>query len=97
MAILGYANIDSTGVLLSSTNLDQLELSEDKSSVAVGPGNRWGDVFNYLEPHGLAVVGGRMSIVGVPGLIMGGGISNFGNEYGWASSNIDAYTVWFPY
>ncbi|GME51113.1 FAD linked oxidase [Neofusicoccum parvum] len=92
MAIPGAANINSTGVLLSSANLNQLELSEDKSSVAVGPGNRWGDVFNYLEPYGLAVVGGRMSIVGVPGLLMGGGISNFGNEYGWSSSNIDAYT-----
>ncbi|KAB2579065.1 FAD linked oxidase [Lasiodiplodia theobromae] len=92
MAIAGAANIDSSGVLLSSSNLNQLELSEDKSSVAVGPGNRWGDVFEYLEPHGLAVVGGRMSIVGVPGLLMGGGISNFGNEFGWASSNIDAYT-----
>ncbi|OJD36055.1 fad binding domain-containing protein [Diplodia corticola] len=92
MAIVGAANIDSSGVLLSSSNLNQLELSEDKSSVAVGPGNKWGDVFDYLEPYGLAVVGGRMSIVGVPGLLLGGGISNFGNEHGWASSNIDAYT-----
>ncbi|KAL1639832.1 hypothetical protein SLS58_007576 [Diplodia intermedia] len=92
MAIEGAANIDSSGVLLSSANLNQLELSEDKSSVAVGPGNRWGDVYNYLEEYGLAVVGGRMSIVGVPGLLMGGGISSFGNEYGWSSSNIDSYT-----
>lgn len=93
MAIAGYANIDSAGVLLSSSNLNQLELSEDQSSLAVGPGNRWGDVLNYTEEYGLAVVGGRMSIVGVPGLITGGGISNFGNEHGWASSNIDAFEV----
>ncbi|EKG14523.1 FAD linked oxidase [Macrophomina phaseolina MS6] len=92
MAIPGAANIDSSGVLLSSSNLNQLELSEDRRSVAVGPGNKWGEVFKYLEAFGLAAVGGRMSIVGVPGLLMGGGISNFGNEFGWASSNIDAYT-----
>ncbi|KAK7729790.1 hypothetical protein SLS53_009206 [Cytospora paraplurivora] len=91
MAIAGYANIDSTGVLLSSSNLNQLELSEDQSSIAVGPGNRWGAVLNYTEEYGLAVVGGRLAVVGVPGLILGGGISNFGNEHGWASSNIDAY------
>lgn len=84
-------NINSTGVLLTGNNLAQIELSEDQSLVAVGPGNTWGDVLLYLEDYDLAVVGGRMSIVGVPGLLTGGGMSNFGNEYGWASSNIDSY------
>lgn len=95
MAIAGYNNIDSFGVLLASTNLKSLAISEDQTSVAVGPGNNWGAVFNYIQEYGKAVVGGRMSIVGVPGLISGGGMSNFGNEFGWGSSNIDSYTVSF--
>lgn len=46
---------------------------------------------DLLQDSQLSVVGGRMSIVGVPGLLLGGGMSNFGNEYGWAASNILEY------
>ncbi|KAJ9142404.1 FAD binding domain-containing protein [Pleurostoma richardsiae] len=45
-------------------------------------------VYQYLEPFGLTVVGGRMGVVGIPGFLLGGGISFFGNEYGWASANV---------
>lgn len=71
--------------------MNRVELSEDQSTVNIGPGNKWGTVMDYLEGNDLSVVGGRMSIVGVPGLLTGGGMSNFGNEYGWASSNIKSY------
>lgn len=84
-------NINSTGVLISGNNLNRIELSENQSTVNVGPGNRWGPVMDYLEGYNLSVVGGRLSIVGVPGLLTGGGMSNFGNEYGWAASNIESY------
>lgn len=42
MPIPGYNGIDSTGILLSASNLTTLALSSDKSTVSVGPGNRWG-------------------------------------------------------
>jgi hypothetical protein len=42
-------------------NLNQKELSVDKKFVAVGPGNRWKEVYDYLTPYDLAVVGGRVS------------------------------------
>lgn len=71
--------------------MNRIELSEDQSTVNIGPGNKWGTVMDYLETYNRSVVGGRMSIVGVPGLLTGGGMSNFGNEYGWASSNIKSY------
>ncbi|KAF3762028.1 FAD binding domain-containing protein [Cryphonectria parasitica EP155] len=92
LAIAGSNNINSTGVLLASTNLNQIDLAADHETVDVGPGNRWGTVMDYLQDYQLSVVGGRMSIVGVPGLLTGGGMSNFGNEFGWAASNIDEYT-----
>ena len=89
----GAANINSTGVLLSTASLSQVEVSDDRKTVDVGPGNRWVDVYKGLEPYGLTVVGGRLGVVGVPGLLLGGGVSFFGNEYGWASANIASYTV----
>lgn len=88
MPISDAANINSSGVLLSTSGLTQINLSSDQTSVSIGPGNRWANVYKYLEPFGLSVVGGRMGVVGVPGLLLGGGISFFGNEYGWASNNV---------
>lgn len=93
MPISGYNGIDNSGVLLSSSNLTALSLSADKSIVSVGPGNRWRDVYAYLNPFGLAAVGGRVGHVGVPGLLLGGGISFFSSEYGFASDNVVKYQV----
>ena len=87
MPIADAANIDSSGVLLSSSRLTRIALSSDNSHVSVEPGNLWGDVYEYLEPFGLSVVGGRIGSVGVPGLLLGGGVSFFGEEHGFASSN----------
>ncbi|KAF9874233.1 FAD binding domain-containing protein [Colletotrichum karsti] len=79
------------GILLSSSGLKQLRLSEDRATVTVGPANSWGDVYRYLDPAGLTAVGGRLGVVGVPGFLLGGGISFFSNEYGWASANVQSY------
>ncbi|CZR68267.1 related to 6-HYDROXY-D-NICOTINE OXIDASE [Phialocephala subalpina] len=92
MPIPGYANIDG-GVLIGLTNLRQIQLSEDKSYVSIGPGLRWEEVYDYLEPYGLIALGGRVGSVGVPGLLLGGGISFYSNQYGFASDNVIAYEV----
>lgn len=91
MPIPGYNGIDSSGVLISSSNLTTLSLSSDKTIVSVGPGNRWRDVYSFLKPSGLTAVGGRVGHVGVPGLLLGGGISFYSSQYGFASDNVVKY------
>lgn len=59
MPITNAANINSSGILLASSGLNKLQLSADKSVLEVGAGNVWADVYKYLEPHKLTVVGGR--------------------------------------
>ncbi|KAK7183117.1 hypothetical protein DPSP01_010902 [Paraphaeosphaeria sporulosa] len=95
MPISDAANINSTGVQISSTNLNILALSEDKQTMSIGPAFRWGDVFEFMDGSNLTVVGGRLPPVGVPGLLLGGGISYFSYAHGLASSNgkIKAYEV----
>lgn len=88
MPIVGAANINSSGVLLSSANLITLQLSSDKSTMSIGPGNIWAKVYDYLEPYGLLVAGGRVGVVGVPGYILGGGFSFFNSEVGWTASTM---------
>ncbi|KAM0812748.1 putative FAD-binding PCMH-type domain-containing protein [Seiridium cardinale] len=61
------ANVAS-GIVLDLQNLNQLEVSAEKSTVEIGPGNRWVNVYSALEQQGLATVGGRVATVGVGGL-----------------------------
>lgn len=95
MPIADAASINSSGVQISSTNLKTLHLSSDKQTMSIGPGPRWGDVFEYLDGTNLTVVGGRLPPVGVPGLLLGGGISYFSYMHGLASSEgkIKAYEI----
>jgi len=40
--------------------MNELKLPADKKAVAVGPGNRWKAVYDYLIPYDLVVIGGRV-------------------------------------
>lgn len=75
------------------SNLTTLELSPDKSTVKLGPGHRWGAVYDFLADHDLAVAGGRLGPVGVPGLLLGGGISFYGNQVGFSADTVISYEV----
>ena len=60
------------GITLNLQYLNDLQVSEDRSTAFVGPGNRWGTVYDYLDPMNLTVVGGRNHDVGVGGFLLGG-------------------------
>ncbi|KAF4954831.1 hypothetical protein FSARC_12007 [Fusarium sarcochroum] len=92
MAIAGANNIDG-GPLIVMSNLTTLQLSKDKKSVWVGSGLDWGQVYRYLSQYKLAVAGGRLSPVGVPGLLLAGGINFHGNQRGWAADNVLEYEL----
>ncbi|KAM5372615.1 hypothetical protein ACJZ2D_007389 [Fusarium nematophilum] len=72
----------------AQTNLDHIEIADDKQTVRVGPGVQWGPLLQELEKHGVIAVGGRDFGVGVPGFIFGGGISYLSAQYGWAIDNL---------
>jgi FAD/FMN-containing dehydrogenase len=91
-AFAGASSIED-GITIDLVKMDERKLSDDKKTVAVGPGNRWLDVYDYLTPHNLAVVGGRAASVGIGGLTLGGGISHHTNEYGLACDNIASYEL----
>ncbi|KAL2845530.1 hypothetical protein BJX68DRAFT_256724 [Aspergillus pseudodeflectus] len=91
-AFTGSSNSDG-GITVLFRDLNEVTLSEDRSVASIGPGNTWGDVYTALEPHGLAVVGGRVSDIGVGGLTTGGGISYHSNLYGWALDNVESFEV----
>lgn len=81
------------GVLISTEKLNILRLSKDKKTAQVGPGLRWGAVYDWISSYNLGVLGGRYDPVGVPGLLLGGGINFFGSQYGWSSSRVSNFQV----
>lgn len=70
-AFVGASNIQG-GVTIDLVNLNQLQVSADRTLTQVGAGNRWLDVYSHLDLQQLSVVGGRVADIGVGGLTLGG-------------------------
>jgi FAD/FMN-containing dehydrogenase len=81
------------GINIDLRLLRELTLSGDQKTAYIQPGNQWSEVYGILEKKGISVIGGRVSEIGVGGLTLGGGISFFSSEYGWACDNIQSYEV----
>ncbi|KAL8713087.1 MAG: hypothetical protein Q9225_006843 [Loekoesia sp. 1 TL-2023] len=69
----GSANIEN-GVTIDMRSINAVNVDRSKKFVSVGAGARWSDVYQKLDAVGLGVAGGRISDVGVGGLITGGGL-----------------------
>lgn len=67
----GFGSIDGSGVLLDLQDVDDLVLGEH-GILHAGPGNTWGEVYDFLDPHGITAIGGRHYTVGLPGFLLGG-------------------------
>ncbi|KAI9653420.1 MAG: hypothetical protein M1821_007085 [Bathelium mastoideum] len=83
------------GVLIVMTKFQEKSLSSGANGkvASVGPGLTWWNTYQWITSHGLMVVGGRYAPVGVPGYLLGGGISYFSGKYGWAVNNILGYQI----
>ncbi|KAH9829787.1 FAD-binding domain-containing protein [Teratosphaeria destructans] len=86
------SNIED-GITITLQRFNKVKLSADAQSVSIGPGLRWSDVYRALEPYNITALGGRVSDIGVGGLITGGGISYFSGRYGWACDNVINYEL----
>lgn len=65
------SNVEN-GIIINLSRLSDINVSEDQKSVTVGSGCRFGEVYSKLEGFNLSCVGGRVSSVGVGGLVLGG-------------------------
>lgn len=61
-AVAGGSNIEG-GITISLEKLDEISVSSDRKVVSFQPGHTWFDIYTFLEPYGIAVNGGRVSIL----------------------------------
>lgn len=69
--IAGFSNIEG-GITIDMRKINRIEVSDDRKTVKLGSGLKWGDVYFALDEEALGVVGGRANTVGVGGLTLGG-------------------------
>jgi FAD/FMN-containing dehydrogenase len=78
---------------MAMSNLTHMSVSADKKTLSVGPGYRFSDVYPYLQQYGLTVGGARLGPVGVPGILLAGGINSYGNQFGFSADQVKRYEV----
>lgn len=88
----GFANIQA-GATIDMASLNFVDINTDHAVVHVGAGAAWIDVYRFLDSYNVSVAGGRNGAVGVGGLTLGGGISYFLPQVGWACDNVLNFEV----
>jgi FAD/FMN-containing dehydrogenase len=78
----GYSS--TPGVHISLANFKDVVYNAASQTAVIGAGLTWDEVYEALEPHGVSVVGGRVTGVGVAGFTLGGGTKFF--DLKWSSS-----------
>lgn len=91
-AFQNASNIEG-GITVAFKNLNSIELSSDRKTAFIQPGNTWSQIYTELEKYDVAAIGGRVSPIGIGGLTTGGGVSFFSNIYGFACDNVASYEV----
>ncbi|TVY42553.1 Bifunctional solanapyrone synthase [Lachnellula subtilissima] len=89
---LGVSTVQD-GVMVDLSKFCEVMPAIDGSTVTVGTGAKWIDVYKRLDEEGLVVIGGRNSPVGVGGLTLQGGISFYSPRFGFVCSNAVSYEV----
>jgi FAD/FMN-containing dehydrogenase len=79
----GHSSVKG-GVLIALSKMSTVKYDKATRTAQFGPGGHWSSVIAPLDKQGVTVVGGRLGIVGVGGLVMQLGISFLSTQYGMA-------------
>ena len=83
----GYAVCDD-GLVIDLSRMKAITVNPAARTVRVAAGCNWGEVNDALQPYGLAATGGFVSVTGVSGLTLGGGLGWLMRSYGLACDNL---------
>ncbi|KAI9878975.1 MAG: hypothetical protein M1830_010029 [Pleopsidium flavum] len=96
MPVAGHASLNQ-GVMIATTHFTEKTIVPLPNKYGVphiraGAAFRWQDLYEFLNPHGLVLAGGRVSSVG-SSLLLGGGLSYFSGYRGWAANSVVNYEM----
>ena len=90
--VAGFAVCDD-GLVIDLLGMKHITVDAPARTVRVEGGCNWGEVNDALQPHGLAATGGFVSVTGVSGLTLGGGLGWLVRKHGLALDNLIAADV----
>ena len=85
--VAGYAVCDD-GLVIDLSQMKAVTVDPAARTVRAEAGCNWGEVNDALQPHGLAATGGFVSVTGVSGLTLGGGLGWLVRKHGLALDNL---------
>jgi FAD/FMN-containing dehydrogenase len=85
--VVGFAVCDD-GVVLDLSRMKDIQVDAPSRTIRVEAGSTWGEINDALQPHGLAATGGFVSVTGVGGLTLGGGLGWLVRKHGLALDNL---------
>jgi len=85
--VAGYA-VCNGGIVIDLSPMKGIQVDPKSHTVRVEAGLTWGEVNDALQPYGLAATGGFVSVTGVSGLTLGGGLGWLVREHGLALDNL---------
>jgi FAD/FMN-containing dehydrogenase len=85
--VAGFAVCDE-GLVIDLSPMKAIAVDPQARTVRVEGGCTWGEVNDALQPFGLAATGGFVSITGVSGLTLGGGLGWLVRKHGLALDNL---------
>jgi FAD/FMN-containing dehydrogenase len=88
----GFAVCDG-GVVIDLSGMKGIDVDPVARTVRVEGGCNWGEVNDALQLHGLAATGGFVSVTGVSGLTLGGGLGWLVRKHGLALDNLRSAQV----
>lgn len=68
-----------------------MEIKE--GSVSIAAGERWANIYDKVQEHGLGVTGSRSGLGGVGGLALAGGLSFFSSREGFICDNVTNFEL----
>jgi FAD/FMN-containing dehydrogenase len=86
-SVAGNAVCDG-GIMLDLSTLKQLQVDKDRRTARAGAGLTLGELDRGTQEYGLATPLGVVSVTGIAGLTLGGGLGWLNGEYGLACDNL---------